>query len=117
MRTGCAPPKALSCRFIECTSLNSHPAARPTSRLPTQFHARCFSFTVGVAFAMPRALHLGSALLAFAAAATAQQQFPSPLDPARDPASLSAPAQAPLPEEYIWTAGDVTALHPDRARF
>jgi alpha-L-rhamnosidase len=40
--------------------------------------------------------------------------FPNPLDPAREIKSL---VHTPLPEEYVWTAGDVTAMRPDRSRF
>lgn len=41
---------------------------------------------------------------------------PTPLDPARY-AHFSLPVHAPLPEEYIWTAGDVTAQRHDRSKF
>ena len=38
-------------------------------------------------------------------------------DPARNAASLHRPAQAPLAEQYIWTANDAAALRPDHATF
>ena len=44
------------------------------------------------------------------------QSFPSPLDPARN-VSPSTDQHKPLPEEYIWTAKDVTALRPDHNKF
>jgi alpha-L-rhamnosidase len=65
----------------------------------------------------PAAPFVSALLFAFAGIALAQPQFPSPLDPARDPASLSTPAHTPLPEEYIWTAADVTALRADHNKF
>ena len=40
--------------------------------------------------------------------------FPSPLDAGRD---VKALVHTPLPEEYVWTAGDVTAKRPDRSKF
>ena len=39
------------------------------------------------------------------------------LDPARDPNRLHRVKQTPLPEQYIWTAGDAAALRPDHAKF
>jgi hypothetical protein len=45
------------------------------------------------------------------------QDFPGPLDPARGLAPVSGVALAPLPEEYIWTVGDVTAERPDHNKF
>ena len=46
------------------------------------------------------------------------QGFPSPLDPARNRvATAPAPVPAALPEEYIWTAGDVTVKRPDHGKF
>ena len=39
------------------------------------------------------------------------------LDPARNPNALHRLNQAPLPEQYIWTAGDAAALRPDHAKF
>ena len=40
--------------------------------------------------------------------------FPSPLDAARDIKPL---AHTPLPEQYIWTAGDATFLRADRSKY
>lgn len=65
----------------------------------------------------PAATFSSIVLFALAGIAFAQPQFPSLLDPARDAGSLSTPAHTPLPEEYIWTAGDVTALRPDHGKF
>ncbi len=45
------------------------------------------------------------------------QALPNPLDPARNLAGASAISHTPLPEEYIWTTGDVTALRPDHNKF
>lgn len=39
------------------------------------------------------------------------------LDPARDPGILHRVEQTPLPEQYIWTAGDAAAQRPDHAQF
>ena len=39
------------------------------------------------------------------------------LDPAENPNSLHRVNQAPLPEQYIWTAGDAAALRADHAKF
>ena len=60
--------------------------------------------------------------LLFAAASTAlvHAQISIPvgeLDPARDPGHLHRVNQTPLPEQYIWTAGDAAALRPDHAKF
>lgn len=41
---------------------------------------------------------------------------PIPLDPAHN-AHLSLTSHTPLPEEYIWTAGDITAKHRDHNKF
>lgn len=47
----------------------------------------------------------------------AKLQFtPTPLDPARN-AHFSLPDRTPLSEEYIWTAGDITAQRHDRSKF
>jgi alpha-L-rhamnosidase len=45
------------------------------------------------------------------------QDPPSPLDPARNLTPLPAPAHTPLPEQYIWTSGDITAKRPDHNKF
>jgi alpha-L-rhamnosidase len=48
----------------------------------------------------------------------ASQAFPRPLDPARSVAAATSEApHAALPEEYIWTANDVTAKRPDHGKF
>jgi alpha-L-rhamnosidase len=58
--------------------------------------------------------------LTFAVAVTVTawaQELPSPLDPTRNLPVASAPNHAALPEQYIWTAGDVTARRPDHNKF
>jgi alpha-L-rhamnosidase len=45
------------------------------------------------------------------------QELPSPLDPTRTMLPAPAPDHAALPEQYIWTNGDVTARRPDHAKF
>lgn len=59
---------------------------------------------------------VASLTLFFAVVACAQKlpAAPSPLDPARHITPLT---HTLLPEEYLWTAGDVTALRPDRSKF
>jgi len=48
----------------------------------------------------------------------AGQQLPPPFPAPLDPASAVTPlAHTPLPEEYVWTAGDVNAKHPDHNKF
>lgn len=63
---------------------------------------------------------LAAAILLFSATSLFSQTkspfTPSPLDPARN-AHFSLPNHIPLPEEYIWTAGDVTALRRDHNKF
>jgi alpha-L-rhamnosidase len=59
-------------------------------------------------------------LFVFAATAAATmraQQPPIPLDPARNLSATPGPLHTPLPEQYIWTAGDVTAQRPDQSKF
>ncbi len=59
-------------------------------------------------------------LLAVVAASALQAQGAAAaeeLDPAFAPGALQRAAEAALPEEYIWTAGDAAALRPDRAKF
>ena len=52
------------------------------------------------------------------ATSASSQAFPSPLDPARNvTAAAPQPPHAALPEEYIWTANDVTAKRPDHSKF
>ena len=55
--------------------------------------------------------------LLFAASLSAQSAIPEgQLDPTRNLA-VEAQPHTPLPEEYIWTAGDVTTQRPDRSKF
>ena len=46
-----------------------------------------------------------------------RRAFPSPLDPTAHYGSGSGYGEPSLPEEYVWTAGDVTALRPDHGKF
>jgi alpha-L-rhamnosidase len=39
------------------------------------------------------------------------------LDPTRDLQAPSQPTHSPLPEQYLWTAGDITAQLPDHSKF
>ncbi len=56
--------------------------------------------------------------LTFAVAVTAcAQEFSTPLDPTRNLPARSAPNRALLPEQYIWTAGDVTVRRSDHNKF
>ncbi len=48
--------------------------------------------------------------------AAADAQSPEPLDPTVT-ATLTAPSHAPLPEQFLWTAGDVTTQRPDHNKF
>jgi alpha-L-rhamnosidase len=72
-------------------------------------------------FVMPKLRHIATlvalSILSGAVPITAAQSFPSPLDPARNLADAPAIPHAALPEEYIWTANDVTALRPDHNKF
>jgi hypothetical protein len=45
------------------------------------------------------------------------QALPEPLDPTRNLTPVTSPAGIALPEEYIWTAGEVTADRPDHNKF
>jgi alpha-L-rhamnosidase len=57
---------------------------------------------------------------AYAPLSVAQTDFPDgKLDPTRDvsPAEITASAHAPLPEQYIWTAGDAAATHSDHSNY
>ncbi len=62
-------------------------------------------------------------LLAFtfiltATSLAAQNTFPDgKLDPTRNPATTAQPLHKPLPEQYIWTSGDITARRSDRSNF
>jgi alpha-L-rhamnosidase len=61
-----------------------------------------------------------SILLLFALTASAQSlpSVPSPLDPTRNlPYPPPAEPHTALPEQYLWTANDITALRPDRGKF
>ena len=55
-----------------------------------------------------------SLLLAAPAVAQTAPAFPSPLDPGRNVQPL---VHTPLPEQYIWTAGDATFLRADRGKY
>ena len=44
------------------------------------------------------------------------QQAP-PIDPTRTLAAVPPAAHAPLPEQYVWTADDVTARQPDHNKY
>jgi hypothetical protein len=51
-------------------------------------------------------------------ARSAHAQAPlSTLDPTRGLTAKSGPAHRAIPEQYIWTAGDVTAMRPDHAKY
>ena len=65
---------------------------------------------------MPKFTHV-LLLLASSIAHLHAQNFPSPLDPTRNLPNTAAPAHTALPEHYIWTAGDVTALRPDHNKY
>ena len=62
-----------------------------------------------------RQVAVGIALCGVAAIASGQK-LPAPLDPTRSVAADTT-THAALPEEYVWTAGDVTALRPDHGKF
>ena len=65
-------------------------------------------------------LRLSIILLALllAAALPAQTTLSEgPLDPTRNLPAQAQPQHAQLPEEYIWTAGDITVERPDRSKF
>ncbi len=51
------------------------------------------------------------------AAAAFAQKSSGPLDPTRTLLPGPAPAYAALPEQYIWTFGDITAQRPDHSKF
>jgi hypothetical protein len=63
-----------------------------------------------------RQVALGLVLCGIAVIA-AGQTFPIPLDPTSGVTVAPIARHAGLPEEYIWTAGDVTALRPDHGKF
>ena len=62
----------------------------------------------------PRQILVFFALAAAMVTTALAQDF---LDPTRNLPVAPAPQRAALPEQYIWTEGDVTALHPDHAKF
>jgi len=67
---------------------------------------------------MPKLRQFFAILAAVAMLAPAPaQELPSPLDPTRTMVPAPAPDRAALPEQYIWTDGDVTARRPDHAKF
>jgi hypothetical protein len=48
----------------------------------------------------------------------AQNTFPDGrLDPTRNPSATSQPLHSPLPDQYIWTSGDITVRRRDRSNF
>jgi alpha-L-rhamnosidase len=51
------------------------------------------------------------------AQAVAVSEQSVPIDPTRNLAASAAPRHTLLPEEYIWTEGDVTARRPDHHRY
>jgi alpha-L-rhamnosidase len=60
-------------------------------------------------------------LLTLMLSASAQTQFSvpqtAPLDPTRNLATPQLQPHTPLPEQYIWTANDVTARRTDRSKY
>lgn len=68
---------------------------------------------------MGKRKYVAAAALVVAMGAVAfAQSFPSPLDPTRDGAGAAPElGRAALPEEYVWTAGDVTVKRPDHSKF
>ncbi|WP_188757643.1 alpha-L-rhamnosidase-related protein [Edaphobacter acidisoli] len=66
---------------------------------------------------MIRRLLICSFALVSAISLPAQSAIPNgQLDPTRSLAAATQP-HTPLPEEYVWTAGDVTTQRPDRSKF
>jgi len=58
------------------------------------------------------------ALLGCTTALSAQSTFPEGrLDPTRSLASTPQAAHTPLPEQYLWTADDITVRRPDHNKF
>ncbi len=58
------------------------------------------------------------ALLLVLPAAAQNPAQPTPLDPTRTlPYPPPPEPHTPLPEHYLWTANDITALRPDRSKF
>lgn len=68
---------------------------------------------------MPRARSIIAAIcIAIVVAGSARAQTISgPLDPTRNLDESPARVRAPFPEQYIWTAGDVTAARSDHNKF
>src|SRR4051812_18393264 len=61
---------------------------------------------------------LALAVILITSALSAQTTFPDGrLDPTRNPITTAQPLHTPLPEQYLWTSGDLTALRRDRASF
>ena len=59
-----------------------------------------------------------AALLLLCTSLYAQNSFPDgKLDPTRNLTTSSQPQHDPLPEEYIWTAGDATINRPTTTSF
>ena len=66
---------------------------------------------------MPK-LNIVALVTIFIAVAAASAQAPSaPLDPTRGLAVAPSPSRITLPEEYIWTANDITGDRPDHAKY
>jgi hypothetical protein len=68
---------------------------------------------------MPKSPTLFALIVLIFAATTAvhAQNSPSPLDPTRNLSATPLPAHTALPEDYIWTGGDITALGADHNKF
>jgi alpha-L-rhamnosidase len=66
---------------------------------------------------MPRQLLTLFMLTAAAAVPAYAQATSGPLDPTRNPTAAPGSHHTLLPEQYIWTAGDVTAQRPDHSKF
>ena len=90
------------------------------------FHLIRNSFTVGNAVGPPLLMRnpqqiVFSSLLVLQLSASALTQSsnpqPPPLDPTRNLVAPALSPHAPLPEQYIWTANDVTARRPDHNKY
>lgn len=80
-------------------------------------NSRLFLLPKARGHALAAVLFAISCMLPPAIASGAQTQDATPLDPSRGVHFQSVPPSATLQEEYIWTAGDVTAKRPDRSKF
>lgn len=73
----------------------------------------------GQGLSMTKLSHI-TALITISIAAVAAanaQALSDPLDPTRSIAVTAAQPRTTLPEEYIWTAGDITVNRPDHAKY